>query len=221
MFVATHLISWTLPDAQTSPTRPELQDLTRVLSHPVLAPLLVVGALHGLTLTTYDHLFAMLVDHRGLPGTLTGGALALGVLVEVCVLWAAPRLLDRWGPVRMMTVAVSLGIPRWLMTGLVASPVVLVGAQSLHGLSFGLYWVSGVALFSEHAPKQVGASSQALFTTATFGVGYLFAMGGSALVLRFTDTDALFSGLTLVSALATLLMWKQATRSADLPDAEA
>ena len=80
----------------------------------------------------------------------------------------------------------------------------LIATQSLHGLSFGGFWIACVALFSERAPEGLGATSQGLFTAATFGAGYLAAMSVAAVVLRFTDTSALFTGMAVTSAVATV-----------------
>jgi len=202
--------AFTLPATRSAAQRPSLADLKQIFRHPLLAPLLAVTMLHGVTLTTYDHLFTLHIEAHGHAPSVAGAAFATGVLVEVAVLLLGRRILDRVGPMPLLVLSIASAAPRWLITGQADSPAVLIATQSLHGISFGGFWVACIALFSERAPAGLGATSQGLFTAATFGAGYLVAMSVAAVVLRITDTGALFTGMAATSAVAavwTLVLW--------------
>lgn len=199
-------ISWSLPKPERRTSRPGLADVARAARDPLLAGLAAVGVLHGITMTTYDHLFSIHIEGMGLSSGTAGAALALGVTVEVAVLWYGRRLMAALGPMPLLAIAVASGIPRWILTGTSTDPTVLVLTQALHGIGFGAYWVAGVALFDERAPPALAASAQALFTVSTFGLGYLASMGIAAVVLSRADTAMLFLGLAAVSTLATIFV---------------
>lgn len=202
-------MAWTLPSPPRLGERPKLADVLQVARDPVLR-LLVVGAFfHGVTLTTYDHLYPLHVSQLGLPSWVTGVSVAAGVTVEVGVLWYGRQLLTRIGPLPMLGLALASGLPRWWITGTLPDPRWLVVAQAMHGVGFGMYWVAGVATFNERAPPNLAASAQALFTVTTFGVGWLASMSVAGVVLRYAETSTLFLGMCAVSA-AALFPWSAA-----------
>lgn len=198
-------LAWTLPDRASSFAPPTLGTLAAALRHPVLAPVLGAATLNGMALAGYDMLFALHIERSGLPGTVTGSALALGVTCEVGVLLAGAPLMARFGPKGLLLASVAVGIPRFLLTGLGEHPVLLVGTQALHGLQFGGFWVSGIALVSEHAPRSLAHTAQALFAACGWGIGYLLSMLIASVVLSVADTAVLFTGLAGVSALAVVV----------------
>lgn len=199
-------ISQTLPRPERTAQRAGLGDVLAAVKDPVLGSLTAVAVLHGLTLTTYDTLFPLHVEELGLSDRVAGTAVAVGVVVEVAVLWIGRHLLERIGPLPLLAIALASGIPRWWITGNVADPMAQIAAQSLHGLGFGAYWVAGVSLFNERAPASLGSTAQALLTVATFGVGYLLSMATASIVLQTADTSALYRLLVGVSCAATALL---------------
>ncbi|NCG19090.1 MAG: MFS transporter [Rhodobacterales bacterium] len=213
LLVCTTLVAWTLPEPGQEEQPPQARDLLEIFTHPVLMPLMVVGFLHGLTLRTYDTLFSLHVQTLSLPASVAGTSLAVGVGAEVLVMWFGPRLLSTIGPFRLIGLAVASAIPRWWFTAHAGSTGLLIALQALHGLSFGGFWIAGVALFSELAPKRIAASSQALFATSSFTSGYLAAMLLAKFILTHGDTTDLFEVLTAISALATTLAFVAALRA--------
>ncbi len=205
LLVCTTVIAWTLPEPEQTESPPKSTDVVAIFTHPVLMPLMAVGFLHGLTLRAYDTLFTLHVQTLSLPATVAGTGIALGVAAEVLVMWFGPRLLATVGPFRLIGLAVACAIPRWWFSADAESAIVLIGLQALHGLCFGGFWIAGVALFSELAPKRIAASSQALFATTSFTAGYLAAMVLAKVVLAQGDTRDLFQIMTGISGLATVL----------------
>jgi len=205
LLVVTAAISWGFPQIETPPRRPTLKQLGKVLVHPILLPLMGIFVLHGMTITAYDSLFSLHVETLGFEPWVTGTAISLGVGVEVVVLMSGRRLLDRFGPIPLLLFAVAVGIPRWLITGSTGDPYLLMATQALHGFHFGAFWIAGVALFSEQAPKNLAASAQALLPASTFGVGYFSSMALASVLLGPLTLQQFFGAMAGVSALATIL----------------
>ncbi len=178
-----------------------------LLTHRVLGPLAVASWLHGLGLTTYNQLFALLITERGLPGWVVSGSVGLGVLAEVGVLWTGRWWLARLGSRRLFLLALASSIPRWWLTGRLSDPIALAAVQTLHGLGFGAFWLAGVTLFSEHAPAGRRQGAQVLLQASTFGAGACCSMALASWWLTSSDVASLLGWMWLPSALATLLVW--------------
>lgn len=166
---------------------------------------LAVAFLNGLSLSLYDYLFTLSMDARGLEGWVTGGAIALGVLVEVSVLFGGRVLLRRLGVKGMMVVGVGAAIPRFLGTAWLDDPTLLVLLQGLHGLQFGCFWLAGLAWVEAFAPEGARRSSQAAFSAAGFGLAPIVALGLGSLWLQVGDLRTLYGLAVAPAVLATLL----------------
>lgn len=191
--------------SETVHPEPSPRSLSVVLRQPVLVALYGVGILHSATVAIYDRFFALHITSIDLPSRVAGNSIALGVSVEVAVMAAAPLLLRRLGPLKLILLGVGVGIPRWWLCGVVQDPSLLVLVQALHGFSFGAWWIGGIALIGEHAPPGLQNSAQGLFLAAGHGIGQLLAMLGAAVLLDRFSSGEIFQWLSLVSLAALLL----------------
>lgn len=205
------VVSGLLPKVQAPPT-PRLWDaMARLVRHRLLMSLLAVGLLHGITSSVFNLLFSLHVEQLGFSAMATGAGFAIGVAVEVGVMAQAHRLMAK-GPALLYVVGLAAGVPRWVLTAMAESEWLLVVAQSLHGLTFGAWWIASVALFTERSPEEVKNAAQALMPAVSHGLGALVAMGIASPLLAMTGTTELFGGMAVVSALATVggavVLWR-------------
>lgn len=203
LMVGAIVAAWGLPSPPAAP-RPALRAAFGALrSRPALGALLVVGVLHGFGVTTYDNLYSLHIEGLGLPSRVVGQAVAVGVGAEVAMMAISRRLLGRVSAQWLLVAAVASGVPRWWLTGAIEAPGLQVAAQTLHGLTFGAYWVAAVALLGQAAPRGLESSTQALLPVSTFGMGYVLSMSVAALALGTIDPGTLFRTLSVTSLLAT------------------
>ena len=118
---------------------------------------------------------------------------------------------------KLILLAVVVGIPRWWLCGVVEDGTTLILVQALHGLSFGAWWIGGIALVAEQAPPGLRNSAQGMFLAAGHGLGQLLAMIGAALALDRLSTGEIFQGLSVVSLLAFALAAIWLARAPKLP----
>ncbi|MCO4772402.1 MAG: MFS transporter [Deltaproteobacteria bacterium] len=200
------ILTWALPPTPGARAPSEPVRLRSLLEHPVLMRFFVISVLHVAAMSAYDHLFALHGAAQGLSDAAIGAAFALGVGAEVGVLFLSPALLSRFKPSTLLVVAVLAGIPRWWITGVTDNHAALVLVQATHGLTFGLWWVGGIAYASEAAPKHLQASAQAGFVASGFGLGSLAALLIASQALPAFGGPVLFQGLAVVSVLASVLL---------------
>lgn len=197
-------MSWTLrieptyqaPPPADSPPQP-LQPkaswgaLLKLLRHPSLGALLLMSCLHWSLMAPYNLFFVSLCEQRGLGAYAPGAAVALGICAEIMILWRGDRLLARWRPSSLFAVALTLTAGRWLLTGTLSGPAIII-LQTCHGLSFGLFFLSAIALLQRQLDVSLRARGQASFYLIVFSLGSLI---GESLTGLFKDqwgVEALF-----------------------------
>lgn len=194
--------------------------LVALAKQPFLVPLLGMACLQAFTLSVYDTFFSAHVRALGLPATVTASAVALGVACEVAAMRFGRPLLARLGTTNALLLAAAAAVPRWWLTSWVTDPVGLVAVQALHGVAFGLFWIAGVQLMAEKAPRQVAASAQSLFNAASYGIGALVGAFVAGEVRAAFGTGAVFSVLTAVSCGATLFATWLVVRERGVPSVD-
>jgi PPP family 3-phenylpropionic acid transporter len=124
---------------------------------------------------------------------LVGVALLIATISELPVMMCGPAILGRLGLGRAFVIALVLYGLRGLALSFAGSPWAVLALQLLHGPTFALMWVSGVALARSLAPVGVGAVAQGLFTSTSNGLGgalgavlggRLYAQGGAVATFR-------------------------------------
>jgi PPP family 3-phenylpropionic acid transporter len=124
---------------------------------------------------------------------LVGVALLIATISEVPVMMLGPVILGRLGLARSFILALVLYGLRGLALSFAGSAWAVLALQVLHGPTFALMWVAGVALARSLAPAGVGAVAQGLFTSTSNGLGgalgavlggRLYAQGGAVATFR-------------------------------------
>lgn len=167
---ATFLSSLRIRGSGERGARPRWSDVRALLRDRPLRLLLAVAPLHWMSSGPYNILFGIFVrDHRLSPAVV-GLAFAVGVGAEVLVLLGFRRLHRRFSLETLLAVAFAGTAVRWLLVSRAEATAAVIGLQSLHGLTFGLFWGAGIARVADRVPAALRATGQALFVT-TLGVG--------------------------------------------------
>jgi PPP family 3-phenylpropionic acid transporter len=165
------LLAQALPATPAHPDRPHLRDALALLRSPQLLFLLAICALHWGALGPYHLMYGVLVRDRGLPSSITGAGMALGVLAEVAALSVFPWLVRRLS-LRVLFALAFLGtVLRWALLSRAQSAAGLVLPQLLHAMSFGVFWGCAIEAMSVAVPARLRATGQAVFSAVVFGGG--------------------------------------------------
>ncbi|WP_018883427.1 MFS transporter [Paenibacillus massiliensis] len=154
------------------------------------------------TLTAYNSFFVLAFQEAGGSYSLVGTALLLASLTNVPSMLLAAKILKAWGHERTLLLAAFFYALRWAIQWLFPIPMVMVGIQVLHGLSFGLFYVAAVEYVAAAAGKRMQATGQSIFNMVFSGLGgiagnllngFLFSSGG-ANVMYFACTISALIG---------------------------
>lgn len=159
--------------------------------------------------------YSLYLERNGYSKTVIGAMWSLGVLAEVMLFYFQAPLFKRWGAMRMMYLALGVGVLRFLMIGSGSHIVwLLVAAQVMHAATFALHHSSSVMSLQRWFSGPLQARGQALYMSISYGIGG--SLGGLFLAQWWERAGAesvyyVASALVALSALAAMLSfrWQQ------------
>jgi len=108
----------------------------------------------------------------GYSKSMVGLLWTLGVLAEILVFMWAPRLMAHFAIKTLLFFALACAILRFLLIGWCVDILVIVLlAQLMHGITFGVNHIAAVSAVSRWFAGQHQAQGQALYGSISFGAG--------------------------------------------------
>jgi PPP family 3-phenylpropionic acid transporter len=160
---------------------------------------------HGPYQTFYS---IFLVDH-GYTKKAVGWFWALGVFIEVVVLFSLPRIFAQFSVHRLLLASFAAAVTRFLLIGwFVENVMLMVVAQLLHSISFGLYHASAIATVHRFFRGKHQAKGQALYISLAFGIGG--SIGGlySGYIWDFVGPAWSFTTGAFLAFLGLIVIWR-------------
>ncbi|HYO52669.1 MFS transporter [Archangium sp.] len=169
--------------------------------------LLAGTALHWIACAPYHATFSIFVGSLGLPPSVVGISVGLGVAAELGVMLLYPRVANRLAPRHLLAFAFVVSALRWAGLSVTTSPAIIVALSLLHGLTFGAFYVASIAFVARRVPPHLRASGQGLFAALTFGVGGLVGYASAGAGYDWLGGHRLFATAALLElAAATLVL---------------
>ncbi|MHC9085216.1 MFS transporter [Luteimonas sp. RIT-PG2_3] len=138
---------------------------------PVIA-FLVAAFLMQVSFGPYYTFFAIYLNEHGYPPSIQGWLWAIGVGVEVGVLFLSARIFRRFDARAVLTLAILSAALRWWVTALfVDNLAILMLAQATHALSFGAFFAAGMQLLARFFPGPMNGHGQGVFYGLASGCG--------------------------------------------------
>jgi PPP family 3-phenylpropionic acid transporter len=156
---------------QKSSFRKPLGSSNAEFRSPAWTHFLVVIFVIGIGLGISGNYLLLHMESLGIPRTYMGLTLVSLTLSEVPLMVFGHRLLKIWPAQRWLFVALFVMCFRLLCNSLAIAPWHFLLVQLLHGPTFALVWVAGVAYADELAPAHLKATSQGLFNSTVNGLG--------------------------------------------------
>ncbi len=215
LLIGIVVCAWLLADVHVSRSGDTSIDLRSGLMRPevlaLLAACFFMSAAHGPFYVFYS---IHLVDH-GYGKTAVGALWSLGVVAEIAVFIAMPRLVQAWSVQTILRVSLLLAVMRFLLIGWAADSVVLLlVAQVMHGATFGAYHAAAVAALNRWFPARHQARVQALYGSISFGAGGMLGNLVSGAAWESLGPGLTFSLGSGLAAVGLLLTWRGMARTA-------
>lgn len=206
-----YLSSLRLPRAGRAQAQPAFRELTRLFRQPRVALLLCGSSVFAMSHASYDLCGSLAFRDLGAGGDAIGQLWAVGVVAEILVLALASRLFQSARPEQLLVLSYGVGALRWLAMSALSRVELGFLIQPLHGISFGLVWISSLEVLRRNAePGALGGAQGALMATNSIGgtlgilvFGPLYAARGAGSVFQLATLLA--CGAVLLAAVALLL----------------
>lgn len=192
-----------LPKSSALPPRPAPAEARRLLTERSYRWLLLVIFLAIGAHSAYDLCVTLRFQALGASGGFIGTAWALGTAAEIVLMATLAPHIQRLGAARLVVLATAAGVLRWTLLASVTSLPLLMLLQPLHALSFGLLWVSALAVLKERAAGSGLATAQGLFS-ASMATGSTLGMSVWGPIYASSGGEGVFGGAALVACGATI-----------------
>jgi len=134
------------------------------------------------------------MDSLGYSRTEIGLLWSVGVVAEVLIFILMPKLIGGLGLRKLMISSLLLCVLRWLLIGLVPENLpLMLFAQTLHAVSFGVLHAVGIALVHHYFSPSNHGQGQAMFSSFGFGVGGALGALCSGMMWESLGAAATFS----------------------------
>jgi PPP family 3-phenylpropionic acid transporter len=214
-FGLTLLAAMGLPPLAERVPRPLLAGLGDALRNRSL--LLLLGTAYLLSCSSAIMYVFLGIHMRDLGGStsLVGVAFAISALSELPTIAFGAWFLRRFGPLRMLMLALAVYAVRYLAFSTVTDPAWILPVQLLHGLSYGIYLMASITLAHRVAGRAQAATAQALLTAVSFGAGNITGSLVGGALLDQVGTAGLFRGAAVL-VLVTLALLTLGNRAVGL-----
>lgn len=166
---------------------------------------LLAGLLMQIAHGPFYVFFSLFLGRHGYSAGAIGGIWAVGVIAEILMFLAMPRVLSRYPAAWVMLACFAAGVVRWLMTaGLTDVLAVVVLAQLLHALTFAAFHSSGMQIIGKHFEGNAAMHGQALLYGFSSGVGGVIGALLAAALWEYVAPGASFVGASVISLLGML-----------------
>lgn len=165
----------------------------------------------GLSFASINNFLILFMKSLGGGESLFGLSVAFAGVSELPVFIFSSVLLRKLTARRMLALGVLMMVVRCILISLMVDPRMALLLQMMHGLTFSMIWIAGVSFTNEIAPAGMGATAQALFSAAQFGLGngigallgsQVYAAFGPAVLYQASAVSAL-CGFVFLLAIST------------------
>ena len=171
-FLGIWLSSLVTPDVRILESHEDHGSLWGVIRGPQVLALFAVVFLLQASHGPYYTFYTLYLEDHGYNAGVIGSFWALGVVAEIGVFLVMSRWLGRFGPYRLMLIALALTVLRWMVIAwFPGSFGLMVFAQLLHAASFGIGHAVAIHWVHRFFRKSHQARGQALYSSVSFGAG--------------------------------------------------
>ena len=179
-----HVLGAAIASRRRAPWQPRqtgvaLRALAESRAHG-LGALFLGSALYYFAHGSYDAFMALHLKALGHGDALVGLAWAVGVSCEIALMMVATTILRRVAAVNLLVVGAVASVVRWSLMSWVVSAAAIVAVQTLHALTFGLWYLAMVGYVQSRATESLRTIIQSL-AHASLAVGMIggYVIGGA------------------------------------------
>lgn len=176
---------WSLPEPQqpfrTSKTYSFWHVQKILLKNPCILLLLIVVFFHQSAHSSGTIYLSFVIKENGGNEAIIGLFYSYAAVLEIPLFFILDRIIAVVGEVKLIAIAIIAQIIRWILTFFAVNLDEFFIIQSLHCITFGLFYLAGASYINRQSPDELKASAQTLLAMVYFGVALMFSqiVGGT------------------------------------------
>jgi MFS transporter, PPP family, 3-phenylpropionic acid transporter len=194
------------------------QGVKQLIKNRIFLAFLGGSFLVNQTMTAFGTYFVLAFQSVGGSTQYAGIALFIASLTNVPSMLLASKVIRRLGRERTLLIGALIYVLRWAIQVAFPYPSVMIGVQVLHGLSFGLFYISAVEYVSQITSADMQATGQSIFNMVFSGFAGILGNLLNGFLLDQGGVNAMNISCMLSSAAgAMLLLYVARSSSRKLP----
>lgn len=172
-----------------------LNDAIKVICQPRFLLFLFFIMFVTITHRTNDSFVGLYIKELGGSESLIGLAWFVAVMAEATVFLLSPYWMRFFNEMTYLVIAAGLYGGRWLLFSLAEMPFHVILLQSLHGITFGVFYLCAFQFVTKLIPEEFRATGQLVFISAFFGLSGIIGSLGGGFILDLAGGAALYKVL--------------------------
>ena len=206
-------ISLAVPPPQVTHAGKENASMLGILRRGEVIGFLVAAMLVQVAHGPYYAFYSLYLNAHGFSDRVIGQLWALGVLAEIILFHALPKIYHIINLRTLFLGSLWLGVVRWLMIGWgVESLTLLVFAQVLHAATFGCAHAAAVHIVHKNFRGPHHAKGQSLYSAVCYGLGGAMGSLYSGEFWVAWGAAWVFTAAAGCTALALVIAWPRVAR---------
>lgn len=198
--------AWWVPEAPPRLHAADDGKLGDILRQPAVLALFLACFFMALTHGPYYTFYSIHLAEHGYSESAIGYLWSVGVVAEIAAFAFIPRIIQVLGLRQLFLLGLLLAVLRFLAIAWLAQSVLAMAlAQVLHAATFGTHHAASIALIHRFFQGKHQAKGQALYISASFGLGGTLGGLATGAVWTLLGAGWVFT-LAAVSALVGLLI---------------
>jgi PPP family 3-phenylpropionic acid transporter len=191
-----------------------LPSLGRFVMQPRVLLFLLACLLSQASHAPYYVFYSIHLEKRGYPPQAIGLLWGVAVGCEIIAMLVMPRVLRRLGTLPTMGASVLVASARWWICAASVDPIAMILAQAMHAATYAAFHVAAVTHTHHLFGGRRRSSGQAVFSSATYGLGNMIGMFVSGVLYDRTAMANLFAGASATALLSGFLVVAAARKEA-------
>lgn len=180
------LIAFTIQDVKADSAPVQLKEVKNLLMNKPFILFLVFMMFISIGHRANDSFMGIYITELGGNESLVGLAWFVGVISEGAIFAFAGFWFRKYHPITFIVFAALLYSLRWFIYGTATSPTLIISLQVLHGLTFGIFYITAFDYITRIIPKLLQSTGHLIFYSVLFGVsGIVGSMGGGTIIEHF------------------------------------
>ena len=152
-----------------------------LLKNPCILLLLIVIFFHQSAHSSATIYLSFVIKENGGNEAIIGLFYSYAAVLEIPLFFILDRIIAGIGEIKLLAIAIIAQILRWILTFFAHNLDEFFIIQTLHCITFGLFYLSAASYINRQSPPELRASAQTLLGMVYFGVATVFSLtvGGS------------------------------------------